>query len=85
MQAMGTTEGHAAHQEAVLDHPLDIGSPAVVQPVLAMSQEPVEEIKLDIRLDTVEPDPVLGTAPDEAGDTVPVELDAEEDEEDEDR
>lgn len=71
------TEGDAPQPEAVLAHPLDIGSPAVPQPVLDASQEPAEEAALDEAVATEEPDAAAIGAPKEAV--------AEEDEEDEDR
>ena len=77
MQAVGTTEGAAPEPEAVLAHPLDIGSPAAPQPVLDASQEPAEEAELDAAVAMAEPDV--------AADGAPMEAIAEEAEEDEDR
>ena len=43
MQARDTTEEALLAHEAVMEHPLDIGSPAAVQQILDGSQESQEE------------------------------------------
>ena len=85
VQTVGDTEAEAPQQEAVLNHPLDIGSPAALQPVLDASQEPAEEAGLDESAVVEEPDVAPEAAPDQTADGALMEAAAEEDEEDEDR
>lgn len=68
MQPMKSTEDYAPHQEVVLAHPLDIGSPANPQPVLDASQEPVEEADEATDMDEpkLAPEAGPGTAADAA-------------------
>ena len=77
MQALISTEDDAPPQEAVLAHPLDIGSPANPQPILDASQEPVEEADEATNMDEAKLAPEAGSSP--AADAVPVEEVAEED------